>query len=200
MRRPGVLTALALLLPSGRALAHAPIENVSAFYNGMLHPLLVPAHLLAILVLGLLLGQRGLSAMRYGLALFVLGLGCGLAASGSLDSALLERCLLSAVLCCGLVVILALSWPPALASVPALLLGVLIGLDSPAELPGERERLLMLCGVWVSAGLLLLFASGISEQMRNPWQLIGLRVVGSWITAGALLVLVLELSRRLPHS
>jgi len=36
-------------------LAHAPFIGVDGFYGGLLHPLLVPAHAMALLALGLLI-------------------------------------------------------------------------------------------------------------------------------------------------
>lgn len=40
------------------AAAHSPIKGVGTFYSGLLHPALVPAHLLALIAVGLLIGQN----------------------------------------------------------------------------------------------------------------------------------------------
>ena len=53
-----------LLLAPGLAVAHSPMQGIGNFYGGILHPILVPSHLLALLSLGLLIGQSGVSAMR----------------------------------------------------------------------------------------------------------------------------------------
>ena len=75
-------TLLGLAFFPQLAHAHSPIEGIGDFYNGMLHPLLVPSHVLLLLALGLLRGQQGLRSMRYGLPLFVLTLCVGLLANG----------------------------------------------------------------------------------------------------------------------
>ena len=59
-RRAAILLITILITP-GTALAHGSIEGIGDFYSGILHPALVPAHLLVLLSLGLLLGQQGLS-------------------------------------------------------------------------------------------------------------------------------------------
>ena len=58
------LTAALLLLAPGVALAHGPMPGVGSFYGGLLHPVMVPSHLITLVALGLLIGQRGLGAMR----------------------------------------------------------------------------------------------------------------------------------------
>src|SRR5262249_51635723 len=57
VRAPLFLTT-AFLWPLDAASAHAPFEGGGGFYGGVLHPLFVPAHLLAILGTGLLVGQQ----------------------------------------------------------------------------------------------------------------------------------------------
>ena len=186
-------TLLGLAFFPQLAHAHSPIEGIGDFYNGMLHPLLVPSHVLLLLALGLLLGQQGLRSMRYGLPLFVLTLCAGLIANGSLDSDQLQPYLLLSALACGLLVVLARQLPLAFSCCLALVMGLLLGLDSPSELDTSQSRLLMLIGTGLSASLLMLFISGISEIMQKPWQQIGKRVFGSWISASILLVLTLDM-------
>src|SRR5690606_4860057 len=53
---------IAGLLLASRANAHSSFEGINDFYAGVLHPAVVPAHALAILSLGLFLGQRRLAA------------------------------------------------------------------------------------------------------------------------------------------
>ena len=65
------------------AWAHGEIKGVGAFYSGVLHPFLSPAHLIALVALGLLFGQRGVLASGQAMAALVAAtvLACG-SASG----------------------------------------------------------------------------------------------------------------------
>ena len=49
---------IAFLISAAPAQAHVPIEGVGGFYGGLLHPILVPAHALALLALGIFIGRR----------------------------------------------------------------------------------------------------------------------------------------------
>ena len=40
------------------------MQGIGEFYGGILHPIVVPAHVLALVMLGLLAGQRGMAAVR----------------------------------------------------------------------------------------------------------------------------------------
>ena len=58
-RRGGLLLAILLVLSvPATARAHSAIEGLEGFGGGLLHPLTSPAHLLVIISLGLLTGQR----------------------------------------------------------------------------------------------------------------------------------------------
>src|SRR5262250_488988 len=60
MRRIAVGVAILawLVVAGGPAQAHDVVAGVGGFSGGLLHPLLVPAHALALLALGLALGQQ----------------------------------------------------------------------------------------------------------------------------------------------
>ena len=55
LRAPWLWASLAT---PGVAFAHSPIKGIDTFYNGLLHPLYVPAHLLLLIALGLFIGQK----------------------------------------------------------------------------------------------------------------------------------------------
>ena len=194
MSRSRPLVGLLLLVLPDMASAHSPIAGIGDFYNGMLHPLLVPAHLLALLALGLLLGQRGLPSMRLALPAFILTLIVGLAAS-SVTLGNSESWLLPGVICCGLLVVLQRDLPRVVCLLLAVALGALIGLDSPGDGVQGRERWLTLAGTALGGSLWLIFIAGFTDLLQQPWQRIGIRVLGSWITASALLVLALAARR-----
>ena len=68
---------MALLIP-GTTLAHAPIEGIGNFYNGLLHPVLVPAHLLLLVAIGLFIGQQRSKNVEAALGSFALATIVGL--------------------------------------------------------------------------------------------------------------------------
>ena len=88
------LGAAALLLFAPAAWAHSPIAGIGDFYNGALHPFVSPAHLIALLALGLWLGQRGLEGAKRPLMALVLALAAGLVAHRTLGDPDTDRWLL----------------------------------------------------------------------------------------------------------
>jgi hydrogenase/urease accessory protein HupE len=188
-----LLFTLLLVGMPGLVLAHAPIEGMDSFYNGVLHPVLVPAHLLAIVSAGLLIGQQGVKRMQVPLITFLLVLIGALTVTGQFDLALPESTgemlLLSIAVLCGVLVAteMQLSLIPlmAIATVAALL----VGFDSSQpELQG-RAKLAILTGTGVGGFLLILYAAAAAEFANRAWQKIGIRILGSWATASAFIVL-----------
>lgn len=186
------VAALCYLVP-GAVLAHAPIEGMDSFYNGVLHPVLVPAHLLAIVTAGLLIGQQGVKRMQPPLIGFLLMLIIVLAFVGQLDLGLPEKpamgLLLSMAVLCGLLVAFAVKLSPAPLMAIGLVCALLVGLDSvQPELEG-RAKLAILAGTGVGGFLLILYAAAAAEFASKAWQQIGIRILGSWGTASAFIVL-----------
>lgn len=169
------------------------MAGIGEFYGGILHPLVVLPHILALLVFGLLLGQRGVRAMRYAYPPFLLALMAGLFIAGFERQPALptETVLLLLAMFCGLLVA-AQRPPPELAlAVLAGLLALLIGMDSGVPGLGRRETFAALAGCWLGGVLVLLVSAGVAEMAHRHWQRVALRVLGSWVTASASLVLAL---------
>jgi len=188
-----LILALLLVCTPGLVLAHAPFKGMDSFYNGVLHPVLVPAHLLAIVSAGLLIGQQGVKRMQAPLIIFLLVLIAVLTLTGQFDLAMPESAgemlLLSMAVLCGVLVAfeMKLSLIPliAIAGVTA----VLVGFDSSQpELQG-RAKLAILTGTGVGGFLLILYAAAAAEFANRAWQKIGIRILGSWATASAFIVL-----------
>lgn len=194
MGRSRLLALLLLNLPCA-ARAHSPIEGIGEFYGGMLHPLLVPAHALALLIFSLLVGQRGVRAMRLAYPSFAVALAAGLSWAGySLSPAPpVETALLGLAACCGLLV--ALHWPVPLFVFALLgaLLGAVIGADSGVAGLSRQETFAALFGAWTGAVVSMVLVAGVAELIQRPWQRVAVRVVGSWGSASAVLVLALAL-------
>lgn len=186
----------ALLSLPEAALAHSPIKGINNFYNGMLHPLFVPAHLMLILTLGLLYGQQGLKEMQKPVAFFLLTTALGLIAAGFSTGVNLEVALLVCAASIGLLIAispeLSLFWFVTI-GVSA---GFLIGLDSAQDSLAGKEKMLSLFGSGVAVYFLLIYITAFVDRFQSrSWQKIGVRIVGSWVAASALLVLSLSLSQ-----
>jgi urease accessory protein len=186
------LVAAGLPLP---ALAHSPIQGIGKFYGGLLHPLLVPPHALALLLFALLIGQCGVRAMRFTYPPFLAALAVGLVLAG-FDLSLFfppEPALLVAACTCGLLVALQWSPPLWLCAVLGAALGLLIGIDSGVTGYTRQETFAALLGSWLGAALGLVLVAGLVEPLARPWQRVAVRVLGSWGTASAVLVLAMAL-------
>lgn len=188
------LVMLALLLGAGPASAHVPIGGAGGLYGGPLHPLYVPAHLLALIGLGLLIGQqeRGRVAL---LINFVVGLAAGLVAialaagPSRANDVLIISAAVSGVL-------VASAWPPpqVIGWPLAAVTGAAIGLDSPPEVVDLSTATVMLIGTGIAAAILVVLIAACAAVLRREWQRIGVRVAGSWMAASAILVLALRLA------
>ncbi len=191
--RMRLFLALLLVCTPGIVLAHAPIEGMDSFYNGVLHPVLVPAHLLAIVSAGLLIGQQGVKRMQLPLITFLLVLIAALTVTGQFDLALPESAgemyLLSMAVLCGVIVALELELSHLPLMAIAVVVALLVGFDSSQpELQG-RAKLAILTGTGVGGFLLMLYAAAAAEFASRAWQKIGIRILGSWATASAFIVL-----------
>ena len=192
-RRSLALCAALGLLP-GLAWAHSPIKGLDNFYAGLLHPVFVPAHLLSILVLGVLLGQQGAQRVQVAIVACLVALLVGLAASVPAAEISVEVPLLAFAAVSGALV--ALARPLSVPAIAALggVVTLLVGVDSAQEGLSGRGWLAAMLGSAISAYLLLLYAMVFAEWFgRREWQRIGLRILGSWTAASALLVLSLAL-------
>lgn len=171
------------------------MAGIGEFYGGILHPLLVLPHVLALTVFGLMLGQGGIQSMRFAYPPYMLALAIGLFFAGFEAQPTLpfEEILLLLAMLCGLAVA-AQRPPPAIASaVFAGVLALLIGMDSGVSDMDRRETFAALLGSWLGAVLLLILVAGVAEMAQRAWQRVALRVVGSWTAASAVLVLALVL-------
>lgn len=191
MRRMRAAIA-AVLLAVSPAQAHTVIEGVSGFPGGLLHPLLVPAHALLLVTLGLIAGQQARPQRRMLMLLFPLALIAAVAlivsaVAADTQNAILWLCAINGAL-------LALARPlPLIAS--SLLIwagGLTLMLDSVPAVLSVPETLSALSGTVFSAFLFFSAFALLSAGMRRPWQTAGRRIIGSWAAASAVLVLALR--------
>jgi urease accessory protein len=171
-------------------------EALDGFYGGLLHPLLVPSHALALVGLGLLIGQQVANKRVAPLILFVLGLAAGLGAiAGAVGETPAGNVLLASVAVSGALVALAAPLRTLLTGALAAVMGAAIGLDSPPEVVSLREAVLMLIGTGIGASIGLAIVVACASRLGRGWQAIGVRVLGSWTAASAMLALALRLAR-----
>jgi urease accessory protein len=171
---------------------------MSAFFSGLLNPLTIPAHLLALLALGLLIGQQRAmlppslgfaTAMAAGLTAIALAIG---------ETAALDV-LLAATALAGVLVALAKLLPTFLSTALAAVTGIALGLDSPPEAISLAAANAMLIGTGLGACLALALVAAAAHCLTRWWQRIGTRIVGSWLAASAILVLALRFARGLMY-
>jgi urease accessory protein len=196
MRRAARLAlALACVGPSATAQAHPVLAGAGSFYGGLLHPLLVPAHAMAVLALGLLIVQQA-PRWRWVPAAYAAGLAAGFAAMMSAVSPLLAtEALLAAAAATGGLLALARALPALAGYALALATGAALALDSSPGGISVREANVTIIGTFCGAVVFLLAVAELMPRPHREWQKVGARILGSWIAASAVLVLSLRLAR-----
>ncbi len=189
-----IICLIALLLPE-TSLAHSPIQGIGNFYNGLLHPVLVPAHLLLLMAFGLFLGQQGLKRIELALGIFAAATIVGLVLAWFSIGAGIENLVLVLSAAVGLLVAISLQMALLWCVILALLAGLLLGIDSAQQELSGQDRLASLFGSGVAIYFLALYPMALADYFkRKAWQKIAIRIVGSWIAASSLLVLALALA------
>jgi urease accessory protein len=194
--RPAAIVAAIFLMGPGATQAHVVIPGVGGFEGGVLHPMLVLSHALALIALGLLLGAQPARTRLWLIAAFVFSMALSfelVSLTFATVSAELATLLLAAIT--GL--LLASGWkvPSPAAALLSLGLGAAILFDSVPAVPTVRETVITLCGTALSSTALIAVAAFLSAALPAFWQRIGIRVAGSWIAASAILVLALRLAK-----
>lgn len=191
--------AIALLFDPRPALAHAPIEGLNGFYGGLLHPALVPLHLLGLVALALMIGQQE-PVRRHALrAVFAAALIAGLAANVYVFTAeAAPRILLGATALSGVLAAVARPVPAPIAALLAVMSGAALAMDSRPEDVTLQTALLMLLGTAIGALIILELVTDLTADPRAHWLRIGIRILASWSAASALLVLALDIARSRP--
>lgn len=192
--RKASLLGLALLI-SDNAFAHSPIEGMDSFYNGLLHPVLVPAHLLLVVAVGLFFGQQGQKKTEAALSIFALATISGLATSWFATGFEIEALILALSAATGLLIAINPEVRSLWCAAIAIFAGFSLGVDSAQETLVGIEKLVTLFGSAVAICLLLLCPIALADYFnKKTWQKVGVRIAGSWVTASAVLVLALSLS------
>lgn len=189
--RAGV--ALGLALGADAAYAHAASAQAGSFYAGLLHPLTAPEHVLPMLALGLLAGQRGLREGQGVLLAFVVALaaGAGLAPPGATPGWIPPSNVGSLVVIGGLV---AAAWrlPTALLYALALWFGMTHGYANGTALSPNLSPTVFILGLIAAALLATGYGLVVTDtllRLKPAWPRVAVRVAGSWVAAVGILVL-----------
>jgi urease accessory protein len=156
--------------------------------------LLLPLHLMAMLSLGLLIGQQGWGRAVTAAYAAVVLIGLGAIALAYVP-AFAEEGLLAATAVAGLLLALARPWPASLGGMLAMATGMSLALDSPPEALSLREANIALAVTAAGASTAVWSVAELSARLRQRWQRLGARILGSWMAASAILVLALRLLR-----
>jgi hypothetical protein len=171
-------------------------SELSAYINGLLHPVATPAHAVALTGFALIAGRKNrnsLSAIAVIVAAFALGLAFGLGAlAWGVGETPASDVLLAGALLWGLAAAAGITAPMALATPVAFICGIALGLDSPPDAIRLAEAVASLigtaCGGVAALALLVLAATAIARWRDG----IALRVAGSWISAIAIMALAVR--------
>src|SRR5437660_661465 len=123
---------------------------------GLVHPVSTPAHVVALIGLGLVAGRNFLRAGGAIIGAFALGLAAGLGAiAWGVGETPASDVLLASATLCGLIAASGLTAPVLLAVPVALVSGLALGLDSPPESIRLGEAVAMLTGTACSGIVVL---------------------------------------------
>jgi urease accessory protein len=193
--RTWLFFATALVLAAGPAMAHPPPLGITGFTGGLLHPLFVPAHALALLGLGLLIAQQDHWASAVLVSFVaVLAAGLGVMTLGVVPRFANETAIVLAGVM-GLLVAIARPMPKIAGCLLAAAAAFTIALDSPPEVLSVNEANIMLLGTGIGATFVPLLVAACLSRFTGGWARIATRILGSWIAASAILVLALRLAR-----
>jgi urease accessory protein len=194
--RPVALAVACWLSMIDGAGAHPALQGAGGFTGGLLHVLLVPSHVIAVVALGLLIGQQAPRGLRSAGLVYAAAVLMGLVALAlAYAPTYAEEALLLSSMLCGLLVALARPMPQAILLPLATATGLALALDSPPDAISIADANLALFGTAICACILLGLVIAVAVRLRQGWQRIGLRIFGSWISASAILVLALRFAR-----
>ena len=187
--------ALLLLALPATVSAHTAIAGAGDFFGGVLHPFMTPTHLLVLLGLGLLAGQRAPLNLKASLAVFipVSALGLLLTTAGLIKT-VYPPVLIGIALVAGVLVALAKPLPAMAGGAVFAVAATALGLDSAVESGTAAVIFKTLLGTWV--GLIVAVADlayYLSFCTKQKWQQVGIRVAGSWVAAASFMILAFAL-------
>lgn len=193
---PPTIILLSIILQSS-AHAHLTVDGVGEVGSGALHPLMTPVHVMILLGLGLMLGQRVPLDLKTPLQVLAPASAFALIATTTGKIGGVYPPILIGI-AMGIAILVALEIKIE-AMVCRLICGVgaiVIGLDSGLETGTAIIVAKTLAGTWISINIVTAYlAICSSPAAEKPWAKTGVRVIGSWIIAISLLVLAFSLRK-----
>jgi urease accessory protein len=184
------VTASVCLAPSV-AWAHTAIKGIGGFYNGLLHPFVVPAHLLSLLAIALLMGQQDRETAGRNFVGFALAFPAGLIIANLGVKLPFEYLPMAVAAVLGLAVAAKPPIPAFFIYIAAMATAFVVGWDSPTDEPGIPAASLFGFGVTLGAFYIVIMVTALTLARKRPWQGIAVRVAGSWIAASSVMILAL---------
>jgi urease accessory protein len=193
--KTAAVAAAILCLATVSARAHTVIPGIGGFPGGLLHPLLVPAHTLSLIALGLLAGRFARPRQTLLLTVFALA-----AVVAFTLIALAYSATRAETLILGLAAAIGLSLAadfippfPVAAGLTATIAGAIV-FDSVPPVLSVSETALSLTGTAIAAMALAAASAWLSGALPARFRQIAVRIAGSWIAASAIMVLALRLA------
>jgi urease accessory protein len=157
--------------------------------DGLINPLMTPAHVLTLLALAL----PGWAASTLAVLFLCAALAAGFVATPNAVETTPARTVLLAV-AAALGAMVAAAWAPkSLTWLFAAIAGAALALDSPPQAVMITEAYATLAGTAVGACAMLVVVAALAGCAHADWQRLGVRILGSWIAASAILVLAVQL-------
>jgi hypothetical protein len=165
---------------------------LQAFAEGVVSQLLLPAHALALVALGLFAGRenRPTGTLLIFAALLAAGL---LAIAFAVGQTAARMVLLADAALLGVLVAAAWPAPKPIGWMLAAIAGVALGLDSPPQAITIVEGNATLAGTALGACAMLFMVAAVASYAQREWQHLAVRILSSWIAASAILVLAVQL-------
>lgn len=190
-------TSLLWLALAPQAGAHMIVPGAGDFGNGALHPVVTPAHMLILVGLGLLLGQRTPLNLSLPLKVLLPSSFAALAFTTRLGDAGMPPPLQIAV-AMGIAILVCVGkpLPGSVIAVVCAAAAIVIGLDSKVETGTGWQVAKTLAGTWLAMnGIACYLAVCASHGAEKAWARTGIRVIGSWIVAISMLLLAFALRK-----
>ncbi len=189
-----VLFSLALV---SNAHAHVMVEGAGDIGNGALHPWLTASHILILVALALLLGQREPFDLKIPIRVFTPLSAIALAVAGICKiEGVYQPMMIAVALCLAVLVGLAVKLPRIALALLCAAAAIGIGLDSGVENSSAFTIAKVLIGTWFSVNMAVIYlAICASNCAGKPWAKVGIRIIGSWIIAISLMILAFFLRR-----
>ena len=190
--RRGVAVGAAAIALAGPARAHLVQTGFGGFYDGIVHLVITPADVLAVLAIASYAGLRGVQSARLVLAAlpgaWLLSGAGGTLVEGAPESALAWATAASLV-ACGVLLAANPRLPERAVALVAALVGSLHGYAGGATMTTGGSDLLGSVGAAVTVFVLVTLVSAGVVRLRAGWPHVAVRVAGSWIGAIGVLTL-----------